>query len=143
MEIRNVYSKELIATFPVGLDPKPSSGKLFTGVHLDADNQRLVISTRTCFHVYDMKDGKRIRLVELIPESESESIYSSAICGRLGAAGEGQGLVRVVNLETGELLQKIKCREKSFVDQMAFSKNGSVLSYHVDGVIHVVNLIRK
>ena len=143
VEVRNVHTKELIASFPVGLDPSPSGGRLFLGIQLDTDAHRLIVTTRTCFHVYDMNDGKRIRMVELIPESESESIYCSATSGKIGAAGDGKGLVRVVNLETGELLSKIKCREKSHVDQMAFSKDGSVLSYHVDGVIHVVNLVQK
>ena len=51
------------------------------------------------------------------------------------------GIVRVVDLETGDTLQTIQGREKGDVTHIAFSKNGSVLSYHVDGVIHVVNLV--
>ena len=67
----------------------------------------------------------------------------SAISGRLGAAGDANGIVRVVDLNTGETIQTLKGREKGNVTHMAFSKDGSVLSYHVDGVVHVVNLIRK
>ena len=143
VEIREVHSRKLVATFPVGTDPTHNGGKLFRGVHLDGENKRLVIASHTCLQVYDISTGKRTRVVTLVPESEVVSIYSSAISGRMGAAGDANGIVRIVDLESGELLQTINGREKGEVTHMAFSKDGSVLSYHVDGVVHVVNLIRK
>ncbi len=143
VEIRNVFTKELVATFPVGKDPKHNGGQLFRGVHIDSDDKTLVITTHTCLHVYDIETGKRLRIVKFVPVSSAISLNCSAISGRLGAAGDSKGIVRVVDLETGDTLQTIKGREKGDVTHMEFSKNASVLSYHVDGVIHVVNLVIK
>ena len=143
VEIRDVFSRELIATFPVAIDPRHNGGQVFRGVHLEPTNNWLVVATHTCLHVYNIETGKRLRVATFVPETDVISIYSSAVSGRLGAIGDANGVVRVVDLETGKTLETLRGREKDDITHMAFSKDGSVLSYHVDGVIHIVNLLKK
>ena len=142
VEIRSINTRNLVATFPTALDVKSFDGSVFKGIEFDEENKHLVIATATQVHIYELETGNLLR--QFTPCSGSEEVTNCmSVANGLVATGDWKGLVRVNSLETGELLQTIRCREKQGVTHIKLSPDAKRLAYHVDGVAHVVHLNKE
>ncbi len=59
--------------------------------------------------------------------------------GSYAAVGDNAGVVRVVDLESKQLVETIPSREKSKVTHVDLSCDAKTLTYHAEGVAHVVH----
>lgn len=139
-EVYNVLTQELVASFPVGTDESGRSGKIFVGVQLDPSEKRLVVGTSSTIHVYDVETGERTSAIRPVPSDDSITYTSIGLSGDFVAVGDTLGVVRIVNLKTKQLIETIPSREKRSVTHVDFSHDAKVLTYHADGVAHIVHL---
>jgi WD40 repeat protein len=139
-EIYNVMTQELVASFPVGKDESGRSGKIFIGAQLDPTKNRMIVGTSSTIHVYDVKSGERTSTIRPVPSDDSITFTSLAVAGNYAAVGDTQGVVRIVNLETKQLVETVPSREKRSVTHVDLSSDAKTLTYHADGVAHVVHL---
>ena len=142
VEIRSINTRKLVSTFPVALDKESYDGSVFKGIEFDKENKHLIVATATQVHVYEIESGKLLR--QFTPCSGTDEVTNCmSVANGLVATGDWKGLVRINSLETGELLQTIRCREKQGVSHIMLSADARRLAYHVDGVAHVVHLIEE
>lgn len=139
-EIYNVLTQELVASFPIGKDESRRSGKIFIGVQLDPATNRMIVGTSSTIHIYNVGTGERTSTIRPVPSDDSITYTSIALAGDFVAVGDTLGVVRIVNLKTKQLVETIPSREKRSVTHVDFSKDAKVLTYHADGVAHVVHL---
>ena len=59
------------------------------------------------------------------------------------AVGDKAGVVRIVNLESKQLVETIPSRETSKVTHVDLSSDAKTLTYHAEGVAHMVHLKLK
>jgi len=139
-EIYNIRTQELVASFPVAFEPFGRGGKVFIGVQLDPIKKQIVVGTPTTLHVYNTETGERISTIK--PEPSDDSVYfkSLAVAGDYAAVGDSRGVVRMVNLESKQLVETIPSREKRSVTHVDLSQDAKTLTYHADGVAHIVHL---
>jgi WD40 repeat protein len=140
VEVYNVLTQELVASFPVGKDESGRSGKIFIGVQLDPTKNRMVVGTSSTIHIYDVKSGERTSTIRPVPSDDSVTYTSLAVAGDYAAIGDTLGIVRIVNLETKQLVETIPSREKRPVTHVDLSQDAKTLTYHADGVAHIVHL---
>lgn len=100
----------------------------------------MVVGTSSTIHIYNVETGERTATIRPVPTDDSVTYTSLAVAGDFAAIGDTQGIVRIVNLETKELVETIPSREKRSVTHVDLSKDANVLTYHADGVVHVVHL---
>ena len=139
-EIYNISTQELVGSFPVGVDESGRSGKVFVGVQLDPSKNRMVVLTSSTLHVYDVTTGERTSTFRPVPSDDSITYTSIAMAGDFVAVGDTRGVVRIVNLQTEQLVETIPSREKQAVTHVDFSKDAKTLTYYADGVAHIVHL---
>ena len=60
--------------------------------------------------------------------------------GNYAAVGDNAGVFRIVDLETKQLVETIPSREKSKVTNVDLSSDAKTLTYHAEGVSHIVHL---
>ncbi len=141
-EIYNVLTQELVASFPVGLDESDRGGEVFTGVQLDPATNRMIVSTSSTIHVYDVGTGERKSAIR--PVSDDSVMFTTlAVAGSYAAVGDNAGVVRIVDLESKQLVEAIPSREKSKVTHVDLSSDAKTLTYHAEGVAHIVHLKLK
>jgi len=102
---------------------------VFIGVQLDPIKKQIVVGTPTTLHVYNTE-----------PSDDSVYFKSLAVAGDYAAVGDSRGVVRMVNLKTKQTVETIPSREKQAVTHIDLSKDAKTLTYHADGVAHVVHL---
>lgn len=138
-EIYNVTTQELIGSFPVGKDESGRGGKIFKGVRLDPAAHRMIVATSSTIHIYDVRTGERTSTIR--PVSDDSVVFTSlAYAGKYAAVGDMVGVVRIVDLETKQLVETIPSREKSKVTHVDLSSDAKTLTYHAEGVAHIVHL---
>ena len=139
-EIYNVMTQDLVASFPVGTDESGRGGKIFIGVQLDPAKNRKIIGTSSTIHVYNVLTGERTSTIRPVPSDGTVTYTSLAVAGDYAAVGDTLGIVRIVNLETKQLVETIPSREKRSVTHVDFAQDAKTLTYHADGVVHIVHL---
>lgn len=74
--------------------------------------------------------------------ASDDTVYytSMAVARKFAAIGDKLGVVRIVNLETKQLVKTILSREKGIVTHVDLSKDAKTLTYHCEGVVHIVHL---
>ena len=140
VEIYSVRTQELVASFPVAREAIGRRGKMFIGVQLDPSKKRMVIGTAATIHVYNTDTGERLSTIQPEPSDDSVIFRSLAVAGDYAAVGDNRGVVRMVNLKTKQTVETIPSREKQSVTHIDLSKDAKTLTYHADGVAHVVHL---
>ena len=139
-EIHNVLTQELVASFPIGKDESGRGGKVFIGVQLDPAKNRMIVGTSSTIHIYDVQSGERTSTIRPVPSDDTVTYTSIAVAGDYAAVGDTLGIVRIVNLESKQLVETIPSREKRSVTHVDLSQDAKTLTYHADGVAHIVHL---
>ena len=102
--------------------------------------RQIVVGTPTTLHVYNTETGERISTIKPEPSDDTVTFTSLAVAGAYAAVGDNRGVVRMVNLKTKQTVETIPSREKRSVTHVDLSKDAKTLTYHADGVAHVVHL---
>ncbi|MCA9212907.1 MAG: hypothetical protein KDB27_07580 [Planctomycetales bacterium] len=144
VEIYDVGSQDLRATFPIAVDPT-WGGKVHRGVDFSSDSKQLIVGTGTRLHVYDIESGKRTNeiLIEREPTIKSnygQTVVKSTVAKGVAAVASYVGSVRLVDINTGKVLQVVSGRQTGRVTHVALSSDAKKLAFHLNGVVHVVHL---
>ena len=140
IEIYDVQSRDLVSSFPVATDELKRGGLAFRGVELSPEKKQAYILTTSTFHVYDTNTGERIKVIRPAASDDSVDFSSLSVSGNFAAIGDTKGNVRIVNIETEQVVELVRSRETERVTHVALSNDAKLLSYHAGGVAHVVHL---
>ena len=140
VEIYDIATRTLKASFPISVDPRFSSGLYFRGVHFSEDAKQLIVGTQSRFHVYDIQSGNRTTEIVIDQDALRPMIMSSDFASGLAAAGGDDGHVRIVDVANELVVQKVSSRSEEEITHVALSRNARKLAFHVDGVIHIVDI---
>ncbi len=138
VEIWDIRKQELVSSFPVAEDPLERSGAVFCGAVLEPKSNRLIVGSSSTIHVYDIESGKRLKKIR-IPDNDRVYFMSMDVSGDRVAVGDHEGNVRIFNIESEKIVATVPSREKRYVTHVDLTPDGKMLTYHVDGVAHVVH----
>ncbi len=142
VEIFDIASHELLTTFSIANEPVNTivPVPVFYGAQFFNDGKQLIVGTRSKLHIYDIASGKRVKVISA-QLCGSRVVNDFAVSDKLVAIGGVKGNLRLVELNSGKVVEEVENREKNDdVAGLEFSQDGKWLAYVAGKVLHVLNV---
>ena len=142
VEIFDIASRTIKATFPIEGESVSTAVPVtaFYGVRFTPDSKHLVVGTWSMFHIYDIGSGKKVRVISPPATGNSRPVDAFAVSNKHAAIGNVNGVVWLLDFETGNVQETIKNHEDENVEYVAFSPDEKSFAYYINDMFHLVHI---